>query len=98
RDYLSQVMALVNQAQHDKSKAELLFDKVAGYLFYFAVSIGPISFIVWMLIQNNVDFPLEWLVTALVIACLHALALELPLVISCSTSICAHNGLIIKYR
>ncbi|MBC8932713.1 heavy metal translocating P-type ATPase, partial [Escherichia coli] len=56
--YLSQVMGLVNQAQNDKSKAELLSDKVAGYLFYFAVSIGLISFIVWMLIQNNVDFAL----------------------------------------
>ena len=42
--YLSQVMGLVNQAQNDKSKAELLSDKVAGYLFYFAVSIGLISF------------------------------------------------------
>ena len=34
--YLSQVMGLVNQAQNDKSSAELLSDKVAGYLFYFA--------------------------------------------------------------
>lgn len=33
--YLSQVMGLVNQAQNDKSSAELLSDKVAGYLFYF---------------------------------------------------------------
>ncbi|MGO1421613.1 MAG: HAD-IC family P-type ATPase, partial [Staphylococcus equorum] len=57
--YLSQVMGLVNQAQNDKSKAELLSDKVAGYLFYFAVSIGLISFIVWMLIQNDIDFALE---------------------------------------
>ncbi|OEK67922.1 ATPase [Staphylococcus equorum] len=96
--YLSQVMGLVNQAQNDKSKAELLSDKVAGYLFYFAVSIGLISFIVWMLIQNNVDFALERLVTVLVIACPHALGLAIPLVTARSTSIGAHNGLIIKNR
>ncbi|WP_210138366.1 heavy metal translocating P-type ATPase [Staphylococcus sp. GDB9P120P] len=96
--YLSQVMRLVNQAQNDKSSAELLSDKVAGYLFYFAVSVGVISFIVWMLIQNDVDFALERLVTVLVIACPHALGLAIPLVTARSTSIGAHNGLIIKNR
>lgn len=96
--YLSQVMGLVNQAQCDKSSAELLSDKVAGYLFYFAVSVGVISFIVWMLIQNDVDFALERLVTVLVIACPHALGLAIPLVTARSTSIGAHNGLIIKNR
>ncbi len=96
--YLSQVMGLVNQAQNDKSSAELLSYKVAGYLFYFAVSVGVISFIVWMLIQNDVDFALERLVTVLVIACPHALGLAIPLVTARSTSIGAHNGLIIKNR
>ncbi|PTH55860.1 copper-translocating P-type ATPase [Staphylococcus arlettae] len=96
--YLSQVMELVNQAQNDKSKAELLSDKVAGYLFYFAVSIGVIAFIVWMLVQNNIDFALERLVTVLVIACPHALGLAIPLVTARATSIGAHNGLIIKNR
>jgi Cu2+-exporting ATPase len=96
--YLSQVMGLVNQAQNDKSSAELLSDKVAGYLFYFAVSVGVISFIVWILIQKDVDFALERLVTVLVIACPHALGLAIPLVTARSTSIAAHNGLIIKNR
>src|SRR5699024_3304628 len=96
--YLSQVMELVNQAQNDKSDAELLSDKVAGYLFYFAVSIGLVSFIIWMLIYNNIDFSLERLVTVLVIACPHALGLAIPLVTARSTSIAAHNGLIIKNR
>lgn len=96
--YLSQVMGLVNQAQNDKSDAELLSDKVAGYLFYFAVSVGLISFIVWMLIHNNLDFALERLVTVLVIACPHALGLAIPLVTARSTSIGAHHGLILKNR
>ena len=96
--YLSQVMRLVNQAQNDKSDAELLSDKVAGYLFYFAVSVGLIAFIVWMLIHNNIDFALERLVTVLVIACPHALGLAIPLVTARSTSIGAYNGLIIKNR
>nr|WP_279382313.1 heavy metal translocating P-type ATPase [Mammaliicoccus sciuri] len=96
--YLSQVMNLVSQAQQDKSRAELLSDKVAGYLFNFAITVGLIAFIVWMILGNDIDFALERLVTVLVIACPHALGLAIPLVTARSTSIGAHNGLIIKNR
>ncbi|HGH0774948.1 TPA: heavy metal translocating P-type ATPase [Staphylococcus pseudintermedius] len=96
--YLSQVMDIIKQAQNDKSRAELLSDKVAGYLFYFAVSVGVIAFIAWMLIQHEIDLALERLVTVLVIACPHALGLAIPLVTARSTSIGAHNGLMIKNR
>ncbi|MCE5816523.1 copper-translocating P-type ATPase [Staphylococcus pseudintermedius] len=96
--YLSQVMDIIKQAQNDKSRAELLSDKVAGYLFYFAISVGMIAFIIWMLIDNHIDFALERLVTVLVIACPHALGLAIPLVTARSTSIGAHHGLMIKNR
>lgn len=96
--YLSQVMGLVSEAQSDKSKAELLSDKVAGYLFYFALSAGLISFVVWLMIQGDVDFALQRLVTVLVIACPHALGLAIPLVTARSTSLGAKNGLIVKNR
>ncbi|MGO4050737.1 heavy metal translocating P-type ATPase [Staphylococcus pseudintermedius] len=96
--YLSQVMDIIKQAQNDKSRAELISDKVAGYLFYFAISVGMIAFIIWMLIDNHIDFALERLVTVLVIACPHALGLAIPLVTARSTSIGAHHGLMIKNR
>ncbi|EGQ3391151.1 copper-translocating P-type ATPase [Staphylococcus pseudintermedius] len=96
--YLSQVMDIIKQAQNDKSRVELLSDKVAGYLFYFAISVGMIAFIIWMLIDNHIDFALERLVTVLVIACPHALGLAIPLVTARSTSIGAHHGLMIKNR
>ncbi|ELI4027894.1 cadmium-translocating P-type ATPase [Staphylococcus pseudintermedius] len=96
--YLSQVMDIIKQAQNDKSRAELLSDKVASYLFYFAVSVGVIAFIAWMLIQHEIDLALERLVTVLVIACPHALGLAIPLVTARSTSIGAHHGLMIKNR
>lgn len=96
--YLSQVMDIIKQAQNDKSRAELLSDKVAGYLFYFAISVGMIAFIIWMLIDNHIDFALERLVTVLVIACPHELGLAIPLVTARSTSIGAHHGLMIKNR
>ncbi|CAM4173660.1 Cu2+-exporting ATPase [Lacicoccus alkaliphilus] len=96
--YLSQVMGLVSRAQSDKSRAELLANRIAGYLFYFALSVGLVSFVVWMMIASDMDFALERLVTVLVIACPHALGLAIPLVTARSTSIGARNGLIVKNR
>lgn len=96
--YLSQVMGLVSKAQSDKSRAELMSDKVAGYLFYFALSVGIVAFVVWLMIQGDVDFALQRLVTVLVIACPHALGLAIPLVTARSTSLGAKNGLIVKNR
>ncbi len=96
--YLSQVMGLVSQAQNDKSPAELLANRIAGYLFYFALSVGIIAFVIWMLTANDIPFALERLVTVLVIACPHALGLAIPLVTARSTSIGAQNGLIVKNR
>lgn len=96
--YLSQVMGLVSAAQSDKSRAELMSDKVAGYLFYFALIIGFTAFVIWIFIVSDIDFALERLVTVLVIACPHALGLAIPLVTARSTSIGAQNGLLVKNR
>lgn len=96
--YLSQVMALVSQAQREKSKAESLSDRVAKWLFYVALIAGILAFIVWYLIARDVNTALERMVTVLIIACPHALGLAIPLVTARSTSIGARNGLLIKRR
>lgn len=44
--YLAQVMTLVESAANDKSKVETLADTVAKWLFYIAVTVGIITFIV----------------------------------------------------
>jgi P-type Cu2+ transporter len=46
--YLAQVMKLVQSAQANKSKAEGMADKVAGWLFYAALAVGILAFILWM--------------------------------------------------
>lgn len=93
--YLSQISKLVQDAQMNKSKTQVLADKVSGWLFYAALSVGIIAFIYW-LIFGTVDVALNRLVTVLVIACPHALGLAIPLVMARSTSIAATNGLIIR--
>lgn len=96
--YLSQVMNLVNQAQQEKSNAESLSDRVAGLLFYVAIFIGAIAFIVWMILTGDINIAMERLVTVLIIACPHALGLAIPLVVARSTSLGAQNGLLVKNR
>ncbi len=46
--YLSQVMKLVQSAQANKSKAEGMADKVAGWLFYAALAVGLLAFFLWL--------------------------------------------------
>lgn len=96
--FLAQVMKLVSEAQQEKSRSETLSDKVAKALFYVAVIVGVIAFVVWLLLTKNVDIALERLVTVLIIACPHALGLAIPLVVARSTSLGASNGLLIRNR
>lgn len=94
--YLSQVMKLVQSAQANKSKAEGMADKVAGWLFYAALAVGLLAFFLWLPSGAAVAF--ERMVTVFIIACPHALGLAIPLVIARSTSIGATNGLLIRNR
>ena len=93
--YLSQISKLVSDAQNNRSKTQMLADKVSSWLFYAALSVGIIAFVYW-LIFGDMNTALNRLVAVLVIACPHALGLAIPLVMSRSTSIAATNGLIIR--
>ncbi|MER2109824.1 MAG: copper-translocating P-type ATPase [Desemzia incerta] len=97
KSFISQVQTLIRQAQDQPSRAENLAQKVAGWLFYIAVAVAGVAFVVWLLaadIENAVIFT----VTTLVIACPHALGLAIPLVVARSTSLGASRGLLVKDR
>lgn len=96
--YLSQVMELVGSAQNEKSRVESLSDKVAKWLFYIALTVGIVAFIVWFVLTKEINIALERMVTVLIIACPHALGLAIPLVTARSTSLGAQNGLLVKNR
>ncbi|NLW16003.1 MAG: heavy metal translocating P-type ATPase, partial [Erysipelothrix sp.] len=96
--YLASVMKLVSEAQNDQSKRETLSQVVAKYLFYVALIVGILAFVIWYLVTKDINIALERLVTVLIIACPHALGLAIPLVVARSTSIGARNGLLIKNR
>ncbi len=94
---LSGIMRIVAEAQASSSKAQALADRAAAILFYVALGAGLVTLVFWLL-QGDPDGALTRTVTVLVIACPHALGLAIPLVIAISTSLGAHNGLLVKDR
>lgn len=98
KTFLSQIIKMVRKAQESKSNTQRLADIAAKWLFYIALSVGTITFIVWMAISKDVNFAIERAVTVMIIACPHALGLAIPLVTAVSTSIGAKRGLLIRNR
>lgn len=97
KSFISQVQDLISQAQSQPSRAENIAQKVAGWLFYIAVIVALIAFVVWMVIKD-VPTAVIFTITTLVIACPHALGLAIPLVTARSTSLGASRGLLVKDR
>lgn len=97
KSFLSQVQHLVSEAQNQPSRAEDKAKQVAGWLFYIAIGVSLIAFIIWLIIAD-LQTAVAFAVTTLVIACPHALGLAIPLVVSKSTSLGAARGLLIKNR
>lgn len=95
--YLSQVVQMVEDAQNQKSKSQSIADRVAKWLFYIALAVGVLAFIVWIII-DDLPLALERMVTVFVIACPHALGLAVPLVNAESTTLAAKAGLLIQNR
>ncbi|BDY13729.1 copper-translocating P-type ATPase [Hydrogenimonas cancrithermarum] len=95
--YLSQVIALVEEAQRSRSHTQDLANRAAGWLFYAATGVGAVTFAVWSAIASPMDAVLRS-VTVLIIACPHALGLAVPLVVAITTSMAAKRGILIRNR
>ncbi len=96
--YLNQVVELVRAAQESKSKTQDLANRAAMYLTIIALTVGTLTFLLWIFVGKELVFALERAVTVMVITCPHALGLAIPLVVAVSTSIAAKSGLLIRDR
>ncbi len=95
---LAGIMRLVAEAQRSQSPTQLLADKAAGWLFYFAIGAAALTLVAWLIATGfNVEV-VKRVVTVLVIACPHALGLAIPLVVAITTSIGARNGILVRDR
>lgn len=95
--FLAQVTKMVESAQNEKSGRENLADRVASWLFYIALLVAIVSFVIGWL-TSGLATALPRAVTVLIIACPHALGLAIPLVVARSTSLSAKKGLLIRDR
>nr|WP_245991291.1 heavy metal translocating P-type ATPase [Bogoriella caseilytica] len=94
---LAGIQRLVAEAQASTSRAQLLADRAAGWLFWYAVIAATITAAVWLLVGAP-ESALVRTITVLVIACPHALGLAIPLVVSISTERAARGGVLVKDR
>lgn len=95
--FIAQVSNLITEASHQKSRAENLADRFAGYLFYLAIVVAGIAFVIWS-INQDVPTAIRYAVATLVIACPHALGLGVPLVVSRSAKVGSAKGILVKER
>jgi Cu2+-exporting ATPase len=94
---LAGIQRLVAQAQSSTTRAQLLADRAAGWLFWFALAAAILTIVAWTLLGAP-DSALVRAITVLVIACPHALGLAIPLVVSISTERAAKGGVLVKDR
>ena len=94
---LSTIRRLVDDAQKSKTPTQLLADKAAGLLFWYALAAAIITAVVWLSLGQP-NSALERVVTVLVIACPHALGLAIPLVVSIAMGGAAKRGILISNR
>lgn len=97
--FLSQVIALVKEAQESKSRTQDLANRAARWLTVIALTVGAATFVAWYVVaRESSTFALARTVTVMVITCPHALGLAIPLVVAISTAIAAGRGLLIRDR
>ena len=94
---LSGIQRLVANAQSSTTRAQLLADRAAGWLFWYALIAAIVTAIVWTVVGVP-ESALVRAITVLVIACPHALGLAIPLVVSISSERAAQGGVLVKER
>lgn len=95
---LAGIMRLVEEAQQSKSRAQMLADRAAGWLFYVAIGVAIVTAIAWIIAIGLDSDVIARVATVLVIACPHALGLAIPLVVAITTTMGANNGILIRDR
>lgn len=93
---LSNIINLTKKATMDKIPIERLADKISKYFVFGVISISIITFVLWTLIEKDVELALNFALSVLVISCPCALGLATPAAIGVATGKAAKNGILIK--
>jgi Cu+-exporting ATPase len=93
---LSQIMALVDTAQRDKSAAQRLADRISAVFVPVILAAAAVTFAGWLLADATVVTALITAVAVLVVACPCALGLATPVAVMAGTGRGAQLGLLIR--
>lgn len=95
---LGQIIKLVESAQASKPPIQKLVDKVAGVFVPVVISIAILTFISWLILGGENNFPsaLTNFIAVLIVACPCALGLATPTAIIVATGLGAKNGILIR--
>ncbi len=94
---ISQIMKLIRDAQSSKPNVQHLADRAANVLTFIAIFAGLASFVYWFFVNpQGAVFAATLAVSAVVVACPHALGLAIPTVTTITTTLGAKNGILIK--
>ena len=93
---LSQIIRLVEHAGGSKAPIARLADKIAGVFVPVVMSIALVTFAVWMIGGQGVEFSLTAAISVLVISCPCALGLATPVAIMVGTGRGAQLGVLYK--
>lgn len=93
---LAQVIRMVEEAGGSKAPIARLADKIAGIFVPVVMTIAAISFVVWMISGQSLEFSLTTAIAVLVISCPCALGLATPVAIMVGTGRGARMGVLFK--
>lgn len=93
---LSQIVALVGQAQRSRAPIQALADRVAGWFVPGVVAIAVVAFAAWMIWGPGLGEAIVAAISVLIIACPCALGLATPISIMVATGRGAHEGVLVK--
>lgn len=93
---LSKIVSLAKQATLNKIPIERFADKISYYFVYGILAISLITFIVWMIINKDIELAMNFALSVLVISCPCALGLATPSAIAVACNTATKNNLLIK--
>lgn len=93
---LSQIIKIVNEASSSKAPISKIADKVAGVFVPIVILIAIVTFIIWMIIGQDVGFSLNRAISVLVVSCPCSLGLATPVAIMVGSGMGAKNGILFK--
>ncbi|MCR5096534.1 MAG: cadmium-translocating P-type ATPase [Erysipelotrichaceae bacterium] len=93
---LSKIISLTKQATMNKIPVERFADSIANHFVFGVMAISLITFIVWMIIDKDLEQALNFALSVLVISCPCALGLATPAAVMVASGNAARNGVLIK--